>query len=67
MYLIEQNLEIELIKYNMGKEILEQLGEKKIGGFISGVGTGGTLMGIGKRLKETIITTKSLILAQDER
>ena len=35
-----------------GKEILEQLGEKKIGGFISGVGTGGTLMGIGKRLKE---------------
>ena len=34
-----------------GKEILEQL-EEKIGGFISGVGTGGTLIGIGKRLKE---------------
>ncbi len=34
-----------------GNEILEQIPEK-IGGFVSGVGTGGTLMGIGKRLKE---------------
>ena len=34
-----------------GNEILEQIPEK-IGGFVSGVGTGGTLMGIGKKLKE---------------
>ena len=34
-----------------GKEILEQVPEK-IGGFVSGIGTGGTLMGIGDKLKE---------------
>ena len=34
-----------------GKEILEQ-SNCEIGGFVSGVGTGGTLMGTGKRIKE---------------
>lgn len=34
-----------------GEEIIEQMSEK-IGGFVSGVGTGGTLMGIGERLKK---------------
>lgn len=33
------------------EEILKQIPEE-IGGFVSGVGTGGTLMGIGKKLKE---------------
>ena len=33
------------------EEIIKQLPEK-VGAFISGVGTGGTLMGIGKKLKE---------------
>ena len=45
-----------------GKEILEQLGEGKIGGFISGVGTGGTLIGIGKRLKEANYNIKTYAL-----
>ncbi len=34
-----------------GKEILKQI-PGEIGGFVSGVGTGGTLMGIGDKLKE---------------
>lgn len=34
-----------------GEEILKQIPEK-IGGFVSGVGTGGTLMGVGERLKK---------------
>ena len=34
-----------------GEEILNQL-PKKIGGFVSGIGTGGTLMGVGDKLRE---------------
>ncbi|MCI9177363.1 MAG: cysteine synthase family protein [Clostridia bacterium] len=34
-----------------GQEILNQMPEE-IGGFVSGVGTGGTLIGIGKRIKK---------------
>ncbi|MBQ8193073.1 MAG: cysteine synthase family protein [Bacilli bacterium] len=35
-----------------GKEIINQLKGTKIGGFISGIGSGGTLMGVSKKLKE---------------
>lgn len=34
-----------------GKEIIEQV-PTEIGGFVSGIGTGGTLIGVAKRLKE---------------
>ena len=40
-----------------GNEILEQIPEN-IGGFVSGVGTGGTLMGIGTKLKEKFKSLK---------
>ena len=35
-----------------GKEILQQMGTRPIDAFVAGVGTGGTLMGAGKALRE---------------
>lgn len=35
-----------------GREIIDQLGKESIKGFVAGVGSGGTLVGIAKRLKE---------------
>ena len=48
-----------------GKEILEQVSEK-IGGFVSGVGTGGTLMGIGTRLRERYNELKIVAIEPDK-
>lgn len=48
-----------------GKEIIEQL-PTKIGGFISGVGTGGTLIGIGKKLKENFCDIKICALEPEK-
>ncbi len=48
-----------------GKEIIEKL-EKNIGGFVSGIGTGGTLMGIAKRLKEENKNIKIFALEPDK-
>lgn len=57
-----------------GKEIIEQLKDNKllksnninIGGFITGVGTGGTLMGIGDRLKKEYKDIKIVALEPDK-
>ena len=48
-----------------GKEIIEQLPED-VYAFVSGVGTGGTLMGIGKRLKEEFKDFKIVALEPDK-
>ncbi len=48
-----------------GKEIEEKLGNK-IGGFVSGIGTGGTLMGVAKRLKENDNNIKIYALEPDK-
>jgi len=46
------NLDNVLAHYETtGKEIIEQV-PTEIGGFVSGIGTGGTLMGVAKKLKE---------------
>lgn len=48
-----------------GKEIIEQMPEN-IGGFVSGIGTGGTLMGVAKRLKEYDANIKIYALEPDK-
>jgi len=47
-----------------GVEIIKQIPEK-VYGFVSGVGTGGTLMGIGKRLKEKFNELKIVAIEPD--
>ncbi|WP_254768123.1 PLP-dependent cysteine synthase family protein [Salinilacihabitans rarus] len=35
-----------------GEEIVEQVGDREVDAFVAGVGTGGTLSGVGRRLRE---------------
>ena len=43
-------MNIETHYYGIGKELIKEV--PSIEGFVSGIGTGGTLIGVGKRLKE---------------
>ena len=55
-----------LAHYEMtSEEIINQIPEE-INGFVSGVGTGGTLMGIGKRLKEEYRNFKVVAIEPDK-
>ena len=45
-------LNIECHYNTTGNEILKQMKDRKIDVLISGSGTGGTIMGVGKKLKE---------------
>ncbi len=56
---------IEAHYMTTGYEIVKQIHEP-IGGFTSGIGTGGTLMGVGKRLKETWKDVKIVALEPKE-
>lgn len=47
------------------EEIIKQVPEK-LYGFVSGVGTGGTLMGVGKRLKKEFKETKIVAIEPDK-
>lgn len=51
-------------KETTGEEILEQM--KKVDVFVAGVGTGGTLIGIAKALKERDIKTKIIAIEPSE-
>ena len=55
-----------LAHYNTtGKEMIEQLPEE-VYGFVSGVGTGGTLVGIGRKLKEKYKNAKVIAIEPDK-
>lgn len=61
-----ENLNNYLAHYETtAEEIIKQLPEKPYA-FISGVGTGGTLMGIGKKLKETYDNLKIVALEPEK-
>lgn len=52
--------------HTTANEILNQLNGKKIDAFIAGIGTGGTLMGVGKRLREVNPDIKIIAVEPEE-
>lgn len=55
---------IEAHYYSTGEEIINSL--NKIDGFVSGIGTGGTLIGIAKRIKENYENAKIIALEPEQ-
>ena len=51
----------EIHALTTGPELVEQFEGKQIDAFLAGVGTGGTLSGVGKVLKKNILMLKSLL------
>jgi len=49
-----------------GREIVEQMGKREIDAFVAGVGTGGTLMGVGQRLREVNPSSKLIAVEPAE-
>jgi len=48
----ENEVNIEAHYKSTGKEIIEQMKGKQIDVFVAGIGTGGTIIGVGKKLRE---------------
>ncbi|WP_254862745.1 PLP-dependent cysteine synthase family protein [Halovivax gelatinilyticus] len=49
-----------------GAEILEQVGDRTVDAFVAGVGTGGTLSGVGRRLREAFPNVE-IVAVEPER
>ena len=49
-----------------GEEILEQIGDRTVDALVAGVGTGGTITGIGRRLREEFPDVALLTVAVDD-
>lgn len=62
----KNQLNIDCHYETTGKEILEQLSPKIPDILISGTGTGGTIMGVSKRLKEANPNLKVVVIEPDE-
>jgi cysteine synthase len=56
----ENEVNFETHYETTGKEILEQMKDEKIDYFVAGLGTGGTITGIAKRLKEKFPEMKTI-------
>lgn len=62
----ENPLNPEEHEKHLGKEMISQMKGKKVDAFIAGVGTGGTVIGVGRALKKKFPKVKVFALEPDE-